>query len=169
MTHPCVPAHPAVHTQGAFHVRRYAHTNIVAKDWRSLAAFYDRSSAARPCRPTRPFGDWLDRLTGLSGCRLRGMHLRLPGHGDVGPTLEIFSYDDMPEGPRMAPNTPGLAHLAFAVDDVAAVTQAFLSHGGSLVGESIVRDIPGVGRLFCVYARDPEGNMVELQRWEAIS
>ncbi|NDY57819.1 VOC family protein [Desulfovibrio sulfodismutans] len=147
---------------------RYAHTNIIAKDWRRLASFYEQVLGCTPVPPERDLsGAWLDALTGLSGSRLRGMHLRLPGHGESGPTLEIFSYDDMPQGPVMAPNTPGLAHLAFAVDDVAAVTQAFLSHGGSLVGESIDRDIPGVGRLFCVYARDPEGNMVELQRWEA--
>jgi len=146
---------------------RYAHTNIIAKDWRVLASFYEQVLGCTPVPPGRDLsGAWLDALTGLAGSRLRGMHLRLPGHGGSGPTLEIFSYDDMPVGRVMAPNTPGLAHLAFAVDDVAAVTQAFLSHGGSLVGESIVRDIPGVGRLFCVYARDPEGNMVELQRWE---
>lgn len=149
---------------------RYAHTNIIARDWRKLAAFYEQALGCTPVPPERDLsGDWLDRLTGLSGCRLRGMHLRLPGYGDAGPTLEIFSYDDMPEGPRMAPNTPGLAHLAFAVDDVAAVTRAFLDHGGSLVGEPIVRDISGLGRLYCVYARDPEGNMVELQRWDPAS
>ncbi len=149
---------------------RYAHTNIIARDWRKLATFYEQALGCTPVPPERDLsGDWLDRLTGLSGCRLRGMHLRLPGHGDAGPTLEIFSYDDMPEGPRMAPNTPGLAHLAFAVDDVAAVIRAFLDHGGSRVGEPIVRDIPGVGRLSCVYARDPEGNIVELLRWDPAS
>lgn len=146
---------------------RYAHTNIIARDWRRLASFYETVLGCTPVPPERDLsGEWLDALTGLSGCRLRGMHLRLPGHGESGPTLEIFSYDDMPQGPVMAPNTPGLAHLAFAVDDVAAVARAFVAQGGSLVGETIVRDIPGVGRLFCVYARDPEGNMVELQRWE---
>jgi len=147
---------------------RYAHTNIIARNWRSLAAFYETVLGCTPVPPERDLsGAWLDALTGLSGSRLRGMHLRLPGHGESGPTLEIFSYDDMPAGSVMAPNTPGLAHLAFAVDDVAAVARAFLSHGGSLVGEAIVRDIPGVGRLSCVYVRDPEGNMVELQRWDA--
>ena len=36
---------------------------------------------------------WLDSATGINGAHLRGMHLRLPGYGEHGPTLEIFQYD----------------------------------------------------------------------------
>jgi predicted enzyme related to lactoylglutathione lyase len=38
-------------------------------------------------------------------------------------------------------------------------------HGGSLVGKLISTTIEGVGRIDVVYARDPEGNIIELQKW----
>jgi len=41
-----------------------------------------------------------------------------------------------------------------------------LARGGSAVGEVIRRDDPALGRLTAVYVRDPEGNAIELQRWE---
>ncbi|QLA16772.1 VOC family protein [Desulfolutivibrio sulfoxidireducens] len=146
---------------------QFAHTNIIAKDWKALARFYE---VALGCTPQLPelvlSGDWLDDLVGLSGSSLRGINLRVPGHGDTGPTLEILTYENMPEGPVMAANTPGLAHLAFAVDDVEASVKAFLDNGGSLVGKPIVKEVPGAGRLSAAYARDPEGNIVELLRWD---
>ena len=41
-------------------------------------------------------GDWLDEATGIDASRIRGVHLRLPGFGTDGPTLELFEYTDMP-------------------------------------------------------------------------
>jgi hypothetical protein len=34
-----------------------------------------------------------------------------------------------------------------------------------MVGEIVTREIPGAGRITFAYVRDPEGNIVELQRW----
>ena len=147
---------------------RYAHTNLVARDWRRLADFYQRVFGCEPIPPERDLsGDWLDGLTGLDGAHLRGQHLRLPGFDEGGPTLEIFQYDQMPPHPVVRPNTPGYGHLAFAVDDVVAVCEAVFAHGGSAVGEFTVRDVPGVGRLTVRYVADPEGNIIEVQHWGA--
>ena len=44
-----------------------------------------------------------------------------PGHGESGPTLEIYSYSEMAGKPSSMANRKGLGHLAFAVDDVAAI------------------------------------------------
>lgn len=145
---------------------RYVHTNLIARDWRALASFYIRLFDCRPVPPERDLsGDWLDAATGIAGSRITGTHLRLPGHGDTGPTLEIFSYDEPAERPDVAPNTPGFVHLAFLVDDVPATAAAVLAAGGSAVGETASRDVPGVGRLVFRYMRDPEGNMIELLHW----
>lgn len=145
---------------------RYVHTNIIARDWRALSSFYIRVLDCKPVPPERDLsGPWLDAATGLEGARLGGVHLRLPGHGATGPTLEIFSYDAPAGRPNIAPNTPGLAHLAFLVDDVAATAAEVLAAGGSAVGERVTHDVPGVGRLVFQYLRDPEGNILELQSW----
>lgn len=145
---------------------RYAHTNIVAADWRKLARFYEDVLECVRLEPERDQkGDWLERGTGVPGAALGGVHLRLPGHGEGGPTLEIYSYRAMLDKPEPAANRKGLGHLAFAVDDVETTLLAVQKHGGRALGEVVATDVPGAGRVTFVYATDPEGNILELQRW----
>lgn len=146
---------------------RYVHTNLIAQDWKRLSIFYREVFGCVPVPPQRDLsGEWLDKATGLSGSQISGVHLLLPGYGEGGPTLELFQYGSMPEHPSVQPNTPGFAHIAFAVDDVAAMAQVVLDHGGTAIGELVVREVPGVGLLTFQYLADPEGNIVELQNWK---
>jgi predicted enzyme related to lactoylglutathione lyase len=148
---------------------KYKHTNLVAKDWKGLVKFYKEALGCEPVPPERSYtGEWLDKITGLKGAHLEGIHLRLPGYGDEGPTLEIFQYGSMPDHPVVNANTPGFTHLAFSVDDVGKTVQAVFDHGGSAVGELVVREIPGVGIITVQYVADPEGNIIEIQKWEKI-
>jgi catechol 2,3-dioxygenase-like lactoylglutathione lyase family enzyme len=110
-------------------------------------------------------GAWLDQLTSLRNAHLTGVHLRLPGYGDDGPTLEIFGYDQLIEGELPAANKCGFGHVAFAVDDVDEALQAVIAAGGGAVGNIATTEVDRVGALRVVYARDPEGNIVELQKW----
>jgi len=145
---------------------RYTHTNLIARDWRRLAAFYQQVFGCTPVPPERHLsGDWLEAATAISRAELHGQHLRLPGYGEAGPTLEIFQYTEMPSGSPPSVNRPGLAHLAFAVDDVDAVRAEVLAAGGGAVGEVVTTDIPQAGRITFAYVTDPEGNVIELQRW----
>jgi catechol 2,3-dioxygenase-like lactoylglutathione lyase family enzyme len=144
----------------------YRHTSIVASDWGALAEFYQVVFGCEPVPPPRDLsGPWLDKGTGVRGARLSGIHLRLPGHGERGPTLEVFSYATSEPRPAVAANREGIAHIAFEVDDVAAATRLVLEHGGSHVGDVTSAEVPGVGNLTFVYVADPEGNMIELQSW----
>ncbi len=145
---------------------RYAHTNVVARDWRGLARFYEEVFGCVFIPPERNArGPWADDVTGISGVHVRGGHLRLPGWGDAGPTLEIFEYNKPAEGPEPAVNRPGLAHLAFVVDDVAAAREAVLRAGGRDYGKLVTTEVPGAGTITLVYMADPEGNIIELQKW----
>jgi len=146
---------------------RYVHTNLVARDWRRLARFYETVLGCRPVPPRRcQAGPWLEEGTGVAGARLEGMHLRLPGHGERGPTLEIYRYDPEVPATAAAANVPGLRHLAFEVDDVEAALAAVLEGGGSSVGRPTRVRLPSLGALTFVYAADPEGNLLELQHWD---
>jgi catechol 2,3-dioxygenase-like lactoylglutathione lyase family enzyme len=146
---------------------RYTHTNLIARDWRRLAEFYEQVLGCTPVPPERHLaGSWLEEATHLPGAKLQGQHLRLPGFGASGPTLEIFEYAQMLERPATAVNRPGLAHLAFAVDDVPAACAAVLAAGGSAVGQVVTADIAGASRITFAYVADPEGNVIELQQWE---
>lgn len=149
---------------------KFAHINLIAKDWKRLAAFYQEVLDCQPLPPERDLtGEWLDKATGIEDAQIRGIHLRLPGYGDDGPTLELFQYSKMPERLTAQTNTPGFSHIAFAVDDVAATAQAVLQAGGSEVGALTVREILGAGVVTFQYLRDPEGNIIEIQSWEYAS
>ena len=142
------------------------HTNLIARDWKRLVQFYKDVFGCEPKGPERDLSDpWLDKVTALSNARLRGVHLRLPGYRDDGPTLEIFSYDDVVERDLPRANECGFAHIAFGVDDVDEALQAVIAAGGSSVGEIATAEVDCVGPLRVVYARDPEDNIVELQKW----
>jgi predicted enzyme related to lactoylglutathione lyase len=143
---------------------KYVHTNLIARDWKKLVRFYADVFGCEPKLPERDMsGEWLDELTSLCNAHLTGVHLRLPG--DDGPTLEIFSYDELIECGLPAANRCGFAHIAFAVDDVDQALKYVIAAGGGAVGKVSTTEVKGVGSLCVVYARDPEGNIVELQRW----
>ena len=62
-------------------------------------------------------------------------------------------------------NRVGFGHVAFAVEDVDETLAEMVAAGGSRLGAVTTADT-SAGRLTLVYARDPEGNIVELQRWQ---
>jgi len=146
---------------------KFAHTNIIAKDWDKLAQFYVLVFGCEPVYPERELkGEWVDQLTNLKDVHIRGMHLRLPGYVG-GPTLEIFEYNKQIENNEYpAINKPVFAHIAFLVDDVQFFYNKLLENGGSKLGELIEKKIEGVGILTAAYARDPEGNIIEIQNWK---
>lgn len=146
---------------------RYKHTNIVAADWRKLAGFYERVLGCEPVPPERSLsGGWLERGTGVPGARLSGVHLRLPGCGEAGPTLEIYAYGENLPQPHPAANREGFSHIAFEVADVRRWAERVVAGGGAWVGDIAFTEIAGVGTLEFVYMADPEGNIIELQAWK---
>lgn len=145
---------------------RYVHTNLVARDWRALANFYQQVFDCIPVPPERDFqGDALSAGTGIPGAHLTGAHLRLPGYGDSGPTLEIFNYNILEPRPDTAVNRPGFGHIAFNVEDVATARQAVLAAGGRPVGEIVTLQTATGARVTWCYVTDLEGNVIELQSW----
>jgi predicted enzyme related to lactoylglutathione lyase len=146
---------------------RFVHTNLVAKDWHRLARFYEQVFGCTPVPPERNLsGQWLDEATGIPRAHIQGVHLRLPGYGDGGPTLEVFQYDSEEEEPSPAANRPGFGHIAFAVDDVEATRQAVLATGGGELGKVVSVEVTGAGTITFAYLTDPEGNIIEVQRWK---
>lgn len=145
---------------------RFAHVNLIARDWRRLAQFYTTVFGCVLVPPERDFqGKELDAGTGLKGAHLCGAHFRLPGTGEQGPTLEVFTYDRLELSSSAAPNRPGFGHIAFEVENVAAAQAEVLSAGGGAVGEIVTLTTTTGAKVTWCYATDPEGNMIELQAW----
>jgi catechol 2,3-dioxygenase-like lactoylglutathione lyase family enzyme len=146
---------------------RFAHVNLVARDLDRLVAFYvgvfGCVRGVERIYDTPERSEALRRGLGVAGLRLRGVHLLLPGHGDNGPSLELFQYAPPTERAPAPPQATGFGHVAFEVADMDATRAAVLRAGGTSVGELVTVPYPTGGTLTWCYVRDPEGNFVELQ------
>ena len=142
----------------------FTHVNVIAKHWRALSRFYQDALGCVPVPPERKLsGAWLEAATGVPDAALEGEHLRLPGYGEAGPTLEIFSYKTNLERPTLAANRLGVGHIAFEVDDVHAALEQVVAHGGHALGQTHTAEVAGKDKLTVDYATDPDGNIIELQ------
>ena len=146
---------------------RYAHTNLVARDWRALASFYREVLGCTSVPPERRYaGAALEAGTGVPDAALEGVHLRLPGHGPEGPTLEIFTYSPGTASSAPQVNRLGLRHLAFAVASVEEARAEVLQAGGRALGEIVTLATADGRRVTWCYVTDPEDNILELQSWD---
>ncbi len=145
---------------------RYVHTNLIALNWQSLARFYESLFGCVRVPPERNYaGPSLEAGTGIPNSALRGVHLRLPGYGPGGPTLEIYSYSHFSNSLPPAVNRPGLGHLAFEVSSVEDARQQVLAAGGKPVGEIVTLTTAEGKHVTWCYVTDPEDNIIELQSW----
>jgi catechol 2,3-dioxygenase-like lactoylglutathione lyase family enzyme len=145
---------------------RFGHVNLVARDWQSLAGWYVRLFGCEVVPPERDYsGPDLAAGTGVPDAALRGVHLRLPGHGPAGPTLEIYEYSAPLRALAPAANRPGFQHIAFAVPSVVAARDAVLAAGGRSIGAVVTLRTSDGRYVTWAYVTDPEGNAVELQSW----
>lgn len=144
----------------------FTHVNVCAADWRRLSHFYQDVFGCVPVPPQRDLaGPLIEAASGVTGAHLQGEHLRLPGVGAGGPTLEIFTYDHSLDKPDAAANRLGLGHIAFEVPDVSSFLERVIANGGRAIGSVASIPVPGKGVVTFVYATDPEGNILELQSW----
>ena len=145
---------------------RFGHVNVTSVDWRRLADFYGTVFGCELVPPERDIRSAdLDAATGLHDAHLTGAHLRLPGHGDGGPTIEIFSYASLEPHADASVARPGWGHVAFQVPDVADAMDAVIANGGGRVGSIVTTQTSDGRSVTWCYATDPDGNIVELQAW----
>ncbi|KAF1312711.1 VOC family protein [Pseudomonas putida] len=147
---------------------KYSHANLIATDWKKIAKFYVDVFGCVPVGPVRRLsGQSVADGTGLIKPEIEGIHLRLPGNGEGGPTLEVFQYCHFHDEPEKFANSRGFSHIAFEVSDVEAVCAKVISSGGWLLGKLARQPVEGVGICTFIYVRDPDRNIIELQAWEA--
>lgn len=147
---------------------RFGHVNVTSPDWRRSATFYTAVFGCEFVPPERDIrGENLDAATGLHDAHLTGVHLRPPGYGADGPTIEIFSYDALEEHPGTQVARAGWGHIAFQVPDVPAAVETVREAGGQPVGEVITTRTADGRQVTWAYVTDPDGNIVELQAWSA--
>jgi catechol 2,3-dioxygenase-like lactoylglutathione lyase family enzyme len=138
-------------------VQRLEHVGVVVDDLEGAKAFFVALGLEVDGEATVE-GRLVDRINGLEGVRADVVILRAP---DGGSALELARYrspayegDDAPA----PPNTPGIRHILFAVDDIQASLAGLQAHGGELVGELVNYE----NSYWLCYVRGPAGIIVEL-------
>lgn len=145
-------------------MKQIDHVNIVVEDLPRMTAFYRDALGMKVIREVSIEGDWIEAITLLPEVQADVVYLQPP----TGPPLELIAYRS-PEGGRPndleKPNTKGLRHLAFLVDDLDGAVESVRNAGGELLAP--VQAVPttqaefGTRQKWIVYCRDPEGNLLE--------
>lgn len=138
-------------------IQRMDHVGIVVDDLAAATAFFVELGLELQGEASVE-GDWVDRVVGLEGVRAEIAMVESPdGHGRL--ELTKFHAPSSRGGDRHAPaNTPGIRHVAFAVEDIDATVAGLRARDAELVGE--VERYKDSYRL--CYVRGPEGIIVEL-------
>jgi catechol 2,3-dioxygenase-like lactoylglutathione lyase family enzyme len=138
-------------------IQRMDHVGVVVEDLAAATEFFlELGLELQGEAPVE--GRWVDRVVGLEGVRAEIAMMQTPdGHG----RLELTKFHAPPGqgGDRHAPaNTPGIRHVAFAVEDIDALLASLRARGRELVGEIERYE----DRYRLCYIRGPEGIIVEL-------
>ncbi|WP_108880868.1 VOC family protein [Anderseniella sp. Alg231-50] len=141
---------------------KFSHVSMVARDTDRLAEFY---KTVFDCEDTverwHMSGEQLSRGNGVPNSEIYAAWLSLPGAD--GPFLEIFQYKNIQDRPTPSVNQPGYGHICFEVKNIEAKLDAVIEAGGAALGE--ITDLgTAEAPVLCVYVRDPEGNVVELEQ-----
>ncbi|MEL6640370.1 MAG: VOC family protein [Pseudomonadota bacterium] len=139
-----------------------SHVSITAHNANNLAQFYMKALEMRVLRPAKRLnGAVISRGNGHPNSNITCIWLGFLKTKK--PFLEIMTYSDCLAEATRAVNAPGLAHIAFEVSEIHSTVEQVLHFGGSLQGEIVnlgSQERPN----FCVYVRDPEGNVLELEQ-----
>ena len=140
---------------------RFDQVKILARDPEALASFYQ---GALDCEIVVPLQDIDDdavpRAVGVPDADVKLTVLRLPGRGEHGPVLELYSVSG--ERPKDWHYQPGQGQLAFEVEDLETAMGRVGGAGGNKLGDVVEWQAPSGATARFVYMRDPEGNIIDL-------
>ena len=146
------------------------HINIVVADMERSVQFYEGILGFEETRRAHLEGEWIEAIVGLRGVSADVVYVQPKGGG---PRIELIRYH-APEGVVVSetalPNTVGLRHIAFRVDDMDAMCERLKQAGVELIGkpvrvpENVVSHDAGHKSL--CYFRDPDGVLLEFAHYE---
>ena len=100
----------------------------------------------------------MDRVVGLEGVRVDFAMMQTPdGNGRL-ELVKFHSPSNQGDNRHAPANTPGIRHVAFAVEGIDAVVAGLRARGAELVGELERYE----DRYRLCYVRGPEGIIIEL-------
>jgi catechol 2,3-dioxygenase-like lactoylglutathione lyase family enzyme len=138
-------------------IQRMEHVRIVVNDLAAAIEFFVELGLVLQGEWSVE-GRWVDRIVGLEGVRAEAAMLQTPdGNGRL-ELVKFHSPSNQGDNRHAPANTPGIRHIAFAVEDIEAVVAGLRARGAELVGA--LERYEDSYRL--CYVRGPEGIIVEL-------
>lgn len=138
-------------------VQRIDHVGIVVNDLPAAKAFF-LNLGLEPAGEFALEGEWLDRIVGLHGCKTENIMLQTP---DRQVSLELSKFHAPVDEKGFVlplPNTLGIRHIAFVVDDIEAVVAKMEKKGMETFSD--IQTYENIYKL--CYVRGPEGIILEL-------
>lgn len=147
-------------------VKHVDHINVVVSDLERSVRFYTELLGLQETRRARLSGDWIEAIVGLKGVEADVAFVQPRGGG---PRIELIQYH-APEGEMFAahsrPNTHGLRHIAFQIEDMDDMRMRLEAAGVHFFGPPV--QVPGGvvehddGHKSLCYFLDPDGVLLEL-------
>ncbi len=134
-----------------------SHTGIVVHDMERQLHFWRDIMELEVAADSWEESEYIDKLEALSGVRLHMIKLIAPD----GSMIELLKDETHPALPpqRNFLCDPGIRHIAFTVVDAEKSWQTLRQAGCRVLSEPITSP-SGKSKLF--FARDPEGNLLEI-------
>ena len=141
-----------------------AHVGITVRDMDKSVTFYRDTLGFRVLGDIMIEGEKADRLTRLTGARLRAVYVK--SESDLkGPPLELLHFLE-PAAERGKPYTrltnPGITEVAFWVKDIEQTYETLRSQGVEFYSPPQLFELEGYGKVKAVYFWDPDGTTLEL-------
>ncbi|MCL5104774.1 MAG: VOC family protein [Armatimonadetes bacterium] len=133
------------------------HVGIVVRDIEKSLRFWRDVMGLKVAADFREEGEFINTVQHLSGVRLRMIKLTSPD----GSMVELLQDDAHPTPPSSANDLCdcGIRHVAFTVADIEDSWKTLVDADCDVLSEPVTAP-DGKARLF--FARDPEGNLMEL-------
>lgn len=139
---------------------RFDQVKFLARDAGALASFYEEALGCEIVVPPQDVDDAMSRAVGVPDAVVKLTVLRLPGRGEHGPVLELYSVNG--DRPPDWHYQPGQGQLAFEVEDIEQAMGRVGGAGGQKLGDLVEWESPSGARARFVYMQDPEGNIIDL-------
>lgn len=135
------------------------HSGIVVRDIAAMQAFYCEALGLQVVGQIESIAPPAGNHTGIPHSKRTLVFLGFPGEKHL---IELVHYiaPPAPDG-HLGKHQMGTTHLCFSVDDLQADYDRLKELGVRFETEPKFTDTP-TGRLGVIYARDPEGNWLEL-------
>ena len=143
-------------------IQRFRHVALVVRDLDRMVEFYTTVLGLKLKRTFEIESEEFRKGIGIKDAKAKGAHLMVP---DSNVEIELFQFNQSVNEETSVANMTGYRHIAFIVDDLKHSFEILEENGIKFFSEPItVTEPESVKGFQFVYFRDPEGNIIELNK-----